>query len=100
MVAGGVTGGADLADLVHLADGLTLADQDAGHVGVQRLVAVAVVDFDVVAVRVVPTGGNDGAGVGSVNRRAVGGAVRFCALAAWPSAWWPPLQAGAATPPP
>ena len=31
MVAGGVTGGADLADLVHLADGLTLADQDAGH---------------------------------------------------------------------
>lgn len=26
--------------------------------------------------------------------------VRFCALVAWPSAWWPPLQVGAATPPP
>ena len=55
--------------------------------GVQRFVAVAVIDLDVVAVRVVPAGGDDGAGVGSVNRRAVGGAdVRAAVAVAHPAA--------------
>ena len=42
VVAGGVARGADIADDLPLCDGLSLRNSDAGHVTVQRLVAVAV----------------------------------------------------------
>ena len=50
VVAGGVAGGADIADDLPLRDSLPLRNSDAGHVTVQRLVAVAVVDLHIVSV--------------------------------------------------
>ena len=74
MVTGGVAGGANLTDLVHLIDGLALSNCNAGHMRVQRFVAVAVVDLNVVAVRVMPASRNDRTGVRCVDRRTVGSA--------------------------
>ena len=72
MVAGRVTGGADLADLVHLADGLTLADQDAGHVGVQRPGAVRVGDHHIVSVGRTILRDHHHPGLRGHDRRAIG----------------------------
>ena len=50
VVAGGIARGADITDDLPLRDGLPLRNSDAGHVTVQCLVAVAVVDLHIVAV--------------------------------------------------
>ena len=72
VVAGGVARGADIADDLPLRDGLPLRNSDAGHVTVQRLVAVAVVDLHIVSVGIMPACSNDRARVGGQNRSAVG----------------------------
>ena len=64
VVTGGVAGRADIADGLTLRDSLPLRDRNLGHMAVQRLVAVAVVDLNVVAVGVMPARCNDRAGVG------------------------------------
>lgn len=87
VVAGGVARGADIADDLPLRDGLSLRNSDAGHVTVQRLVAVAVVDLHIVAVGIMPACSNDRAGVGGQNRRAVGSTdVRAAVTIAHPAA--------------
>ena len=53
VVTGGVARGADIADDLPLRDGLSLRNSDAGHVTVQRLVAVAVVDLHIVSVAMI-----------------------------------------------
>ena len=55
VVTGGVAGRADIADGLTLRDSLPLRDRDLGHMAVQRLVAVTMVDLDIVAVGVMPS---------------------------------------------
>ena len=59
MRAGGNSGAANITDSVTLADNLSVGHGDAGHVTVQRIVPVAVVDHDTVAVTSVHSGKRD-----------------------------------------
>src|SRR5690606_39255442 len=72
VAAGGVPGGADACDELAGADLLTDVHADAARhdVRVAGVVAVAVLDADVVAPRAVPARVDDGAGVGRVDRDA------------------------------
>ena len=54
--AGGVAGGAEIADRLPRADAVPDRDRKAGHVAVERRIAVAVVDDDAVAVAAVVLG--------------------------------------------
>ena len=54
--AGGVAGGAEIADRLARADAVPDRDGEAGHMAVERRIAVAVVDNDAVAVAAVVLG--------------------------------------------
>ena len=62
--SGGPAGGADIADDVALGDALACGDGKAAHMGIERVVAVGVVDGDVVAVGRAVSRDGDGAAVG------------------------------------
>ena len=71
--AGGHAGGADIADGLTSRDCLTDGDCTGGHVRIQRLHSIAVVDHDIVAPAAVPTvaGAYDSTAVGSIDGAAV-----------------------------
>ena len=72
MVAGGVTGGADLSNLLTLMDVRSNRDEQLAVVCVECHKAVSVVDADGVTIAAHPAGVSDGTAVGSVDRRASG----------------------------
>lgn len=63
VVAGRVTRGANQADDIALVHGLACCAFQLRHMRIQRAVAVAVVDNNIIAIAVMPTGSNDLAGI-------------------------------------